>query len=36
LAETLIEPAHEDLIRRMLLYAIHSDSELDTEKIYHY
>ena len=35
LAETLIEPAPKELIRRMLLYAIHSDSELDTEKIYH-
>jgi predicted transposase/invertase (TIGR01784 family) len=35
LAETLLEPAPKDLIRRMLLYAIHSDSDLDTEKIYH-
>jgi predicted transposase/invertase (TIGR01784 family) len=35
LAETLIDPTPDDLIRRMLLYAIHSDSDLDTEKIYH-
>ena len=35
LAETLLEPAPKDLIRRMLLYAIHSDSDLDTKKIYH-
>jgi hypothetical protein len=35
LAETLIDPTPDDLIRHMLLYALHSDSDLDTEKIYH-
>ncbi len=35
LAETLVERVPDNLLARLLLYALHADSELDARQIYH-
>jgi predicted transposase/invertase (TIGR01784 family) len=35
LAETLVERVPDNLLARLLLYALHADSELDAQQIYH-
>jgi len=34
LAETLVEQVPDSLLRRLMLYALHADSELDAQQIY--